>query len=47
MIKFLELGDGGATKLYYGGLVTNRRETGQLAEFSEFNFVIDGLCSRP
>jgi len=47
MTKFLELGDGGATKLYYGGLETKRHETGQLIEFSAFSFIIDGLCRRP
>jgi len=44
MVKFLELGDGGAKILYYGGLETNKRETGQLIEFI---FIINGLCSRP
>ena len=38
MVKFLELG-GVATKLYYGGLQANRRETGKLREFSEFSFI--------
>ena len=47
MVEFFELHKGGVKILYYGGLETNRRETGQLIALSEFSFIIDGLCSRP